>query len=188
MNLVVLCLVLLLAVCHCRHAHESLPTSSQSFQYTYQDFALSWPASFCSHKRCNPFWMNNWDRYAWTHRRKSFIVHGLWPSSLHPNFLRMITRFPEDPRCTAPYKFNLGLLPQEAVQRLNQIMPDLTQNNLWAHEWNKHGVCYLKTIADRVNGPNRPIPPSLAQQGFVKYFQSISTLYARLSSGFRLQK
>lgn len=66
-------------------------------------------------------------------------------------------------------------------------MPDLTRNNLWAHEWNKHGVCYLKTIADYTNGRGRPVHPTFAAQVFVKYFQAISDLYDRITSRFHLR-
>lgn len=100
----------------------------------------------------------------------------------------MIMRNRGDPTCSSNYRFDLSQLPPEAISRLNQIMPDMSGNNLWAHEWNKHGSCYLKYLSSKVLGPYAYTTPAFAKQAFLKYFQAISDLYARIASRFRLQK
>lgn len=120
--------------------------------------------------------------------RSSFTVHGLWPNSEEPGFIQMMSQSSEDPDCTAPYKFNLGLLPQQLLNQLHKVMPDLTSRDFLAYEWNKHGVCYLKLLNDNAKGFNSPIPPTFARTVFIKYFQSIADLYNRITSRFRITK
>jgi ribonuclease I len=120
--------------------------------------------------------------------RRSFTVHGLWPNSREPGFLDMISNNDEDMHCTADKKFDLSWLSSDLMNKLNKIMPDLTRGNLMKHEWNKHGVCYLKLLNDKVNGANTKISDSYAKKTFIKYFETIVSLYDTVSNRFNLTK
>jgi len=71
---------------------------------------------------------------------------------------------------------------------LNEVMPDFTVNNLQQHEWDKHGVCYLKLLNDRLNGRHSQPSREFSRRVFVKYFETIVHLYERLTSRFNLTK
>lgn len=96
-------------------------------------------------------------------------MHGLWPNSNDRGFTDMISTGREDPGCTAPFRFNLGWFSQEQMRRLTEVMPELTQMNFWEHEWEKHGVCYLKLLNDKVNSGGK-IKHSFAKQVYTKYW------------------
>lgn len=120
-------------------------------------------------------------------RRKSFIIHGLWPNSPDPGFIPMISTSSYDPLCYSNYTFDLSWHDQSTIQRLNQVWPDLIQNNFWSYEWKKHGTCYLKLLNDRVNRGMR-VTPNFARSVQQKYFGDALTLYQRITSNFRLTK
>lgn len=122
--------------------------------------------------------------------RKTFTVHGLWPSSLDHGFVQMIRNAGKnpDPYCTAPYPLELKDLSGETAERLNAVMPDLKGNNFWGHEWNKHGVCYLKLLNDKVQGTGKKISPTFAKKVLDKYFNSIADLYDRITAKFSLSE
>ena len=100
----------------------------------------------------------------------------------------MISSSDEDPTCTADRKFEWSWLTAELQDNLNRVMPSFTRKNLQEHEWNKHGVCYLKLLSDRVNGVQTKPTKEFSRQVFVKYFETIVSLYDRTAGMFRLGK
>ena len=72
--------------------------------------------------------------------RKSFVVHGLWPSSNDPGFIKqMITG---DDTCQSNQRFNAQALSSINSQ-LTKIMPGLAKapQSFWKYEYDKHGSC-----------------------------------------------
>lgn len=115
-------------------------------------------------------------------------MHGLWPNSLDPGFTDAISTSNEDPTCSAPFRYNLGWMSSDLIGRLNEVMPELNHNNFQAHEWNKHGVCYIKLLNDKVNKGKSKIPQTFAKKAYEKYWEEIISLYGQISSRFRLTK
>lgn len=168
-------------------SHLRPPAFGRNYQYTQQTLTLSWPGNFCANRQCNRNWMSSWNGWVLKRCRRSFIIHGLWPNSPDPGFIRMISTSKVDPSCTSNYAFDLGWHDQSTIQRLNQVWPDLIQNNFWAYEWGKHGTCYLKLLSDRVNRGLKPTV-NFARSVQQKYFNNALSLYQRFTSNFRLTK
>lgn len=74
------------------------------------------------------------------------------------------------------------------MKRLTDVMPELTRNNFWEHEWNKHGVCYLKLLNDKVNPSKPKIANSFAKKAYSKYWEDIISFYGQITQKFNLTK
>lgn len=43
--------------------HLAVPPPEKTYNYTFQNLALTWPGSFCSKKQCDSGWMSKWNGY-----------------------------------------------------------------------------------------------------------------------------
>lgn len=83
--------------------------------------------------------------------RKSFGIHGLWPSYDSKDLSCVMNGKNPDPYCNYKYYFNQQLL-SGLTKDLNTYWPQWGKNNydsFHKNEWNKHGVCYLKLLKER---------------------------------------
>ena len=106
--------------------------------YNCYVFAIFWTPSSCRTK-----YTKNYECFQTIKElgiEKYFTLHGLWPSVIEGII---------PPACNEGY--NLEVVPnfdseKEFKDKMDHYWPGLYQNNtyLWKHEYNKHGLCYMK--------------------------------------------
>jgi ribonuclease I len=75
-------------------------------------------------------------------------IHGFWPSSTNLAYLSCLRKHKKDPYCTEEMPLMLELLSGEERSELEKYWPQLKNNKLWIHEWEKHGTCYVHLIKE----------------------------------------
>ena len=103
-------------------------------------FSIFWPSTSCSKKTEG----NNecFELIKQKNISKYFILHGLWPSK-EDNVLNKSS----PPKCSKENYIVPNFDKDKAYkEKLDNLWPGLNSNNtyLWTHEFNKHGICYMK--------------------------------------------
>ena len=103
----------------------------------YDNYILSlyWAPTFCYNKRDNN--EECYEKLDELGINNSFIIHGLWPTYSNDEYIKYCN--PDD----ININFN-----KNYEEELKIIWPGLMSSDyeMWNHEYNKHGYCYIKRI------------------------------------------
>jgi ribonuclease T2 len=110
----------------------------QSTDFDFLIFTQSWPFSVCSQ------WMERkkGNKCKFPKTKNAWTIHGLWPSSAHmkgPFF------------CDKNWHFNMKeILPikNELIEKWTNVHEETRYDDLWKHEWEKHGTCAAQHIPE----------------------------------------
>ena len=99
-------------------------------------FSVFWPASSCYNKNENK--EACYERLKELNIKNNFIIHGLWPTYLSGEYSGV---------CNPNDEIN-ATFSKEYETNLSKVWPGLysSDSNMWNHEYNKHGYCYIKRI------------------------------------------
>ena len=105
-------------------------------QYDSYVFSIIWPPSSCFNK-----WSGNENCYSSVRELKIddyFIIHGLWPTYKSGQYTES---------CNKNEEINVNFTIEEQ-NKLAPVWPGLysSQQQMWNHEYNKHGYCYIQRI------------------------------------------
>ena len=105
-------------------------------QYDCYILSIFWSPSSCFNKKENK--EKCFDTIDNLDINKSFIIHGLWPTYSSGEYT-------DD--CNKNEMINVTF-DEEYKEYISKYWPGLysSDNNLWNHEYNKHGYCYIKRI------------------------------------------
>lgn len=99
-------------------------------------FTQSWPNTVCSQ------WMdrNKANKCAFPKVKESWTVHGVWPTKFH-------TKGPQFCDRTKPFDMNkLSSIESEMMEKWTNVEKNTPLDQLWEHEWEKHGTCAAQKI------------------------------------------
>jgi ribonuclease T2 len=99
-------------------------------------FSQSWPNTVCSQ------WMdrNKINTCTFPKLKESWTIHGVWPTKFH-------TKGPQFCDRTKPFDFEkLTSIEDEMMEKWTNVEKNTPLDQLWEHEWEKHGTCAAQHI------------------------------------------
>ncbi|KAL6759200.1 ribonuclease T2-like protein [Haematococcus lacustris] len=135
MHIAVLAVCVAQILCDARELElgRKLQSHSSDDPFDYFMFVRQWPSTFCAAHGCPKLTHPDWYR---------FTIHGLWPNyadGTWPQFCDKSMPFDEE---------LVADLEPELDDEWPSFMDSSTNQNFWAHEWNKHGTCSLAQLPD----------------------------------------